>query len=291
MNAEQKLDSLKRRARNVKLFATDLDGTLFDSKHELSPENHAALSALTDKGIVIVLATGRARATIPDNIAEMRGVNYLMTTNGARIHLMPSDEILYEKFLSDEALEFIFPYFDDPEVMCAVFWDGVPYVEEKRYYAARDFGVPRWYSDYFFESRRPLKNFTDAVKANADRIENINFYFPDEIIQEQVFHQLQARTDLYELSSSFPFNFELNGLGVTKGMALDFIAKREGIQPEEIIAFGDNDNDVSMIKYAGIGVAVANATKQSLDAADLITELDNNNSCVAYTLRALDLTP
>jgi len=289
MNTETSIDTLRRRAECVKLFATDLDGTLFNSKHELTPENRTALSELTDKGIKIVLATGRSRATIPDYIAEMRGVNYLMTTNGARIHIMPSDEIIYEKYISAEALEFIFPYFDDPEVMCAVFWDGAPYVEEKRYYAARDFGVPRWYSDYFFDSRRPLKNFVDAVKANADRIENINFYFPDENVQDQVFHELQARKDLYELSSSFPFNFELNGLGVTKGMALDFIAKREGIQPEEIIAFGDNDNDVSMIEYAGIGVAVANTTPLSLAAADLVTELDNNNSGVADTLRLLEL--
>jgi len=289
MNDKKITDSLKKRARLVKLFATDLDGTLFDSKHELTPETRDALSALTDKGIKIVLATGRSRATIPDSIAEMRGVNYLMTTNGARIHVMPSDEIIYEKFLSAEALEYIFPYFDDPEVMCAVFWDGAPYVEEKRYYAARDYGVPRWYSDYFFESRRPLKNFVDAVNANADRIENINFYFPDEIVQQQVFLKLQTRTDLYELSSSFPFNFELNGLGVTKGAALDLIAKREGLKPKEIIAFGDNDNDASMIEYAGIGVAVANATPLSLAAADLVTELDNNNSGVAAALRLLEL--
>ena len=280
---------LKQQVRQIKLFATDLDGTLLDSKHSLSDENRDALSALADKGIIIVLATGRSRSSIPDSITGLRGTKYLMTTNGARIYLSETDEVIRESFLSAEALDYIFPFFDDPEVMCVVFWDGIPYVEDKRYAAARDYGVPRWYSDYFFESRKPINNFKTAVHDNADRIENINFYFPDEDVQERVRLCLKERTDLYEFTSSFPFNYEVNGLGVMKGAALDFIAKREGLTPEEIIAFGDNDNDVTMIEYAGIGVATANATAKSIAAADLVTELDNNNSCVAATLRNLGL--
>ena len=283
------LDNLRQRAKKVRLFASDLDGTLHDSKHRLSEENRGALLKLAGNGVVLVAATGRSRSSIPVTITGIESIKYLITANGARILLNGTDEILYEKFVDRGALEYIRPFFDDREVMCEVFWDGVPHVEEGRYNNARDYGVPRWFSDYFFNSRVPLKDFEKTVFDNAGIIENVNFVYGSEAVQNRVLSFLKERTDLYELTSSFPFNYEIGGIGVSKGVALDFIARREGVAPEEIIAFGDNDNDVTMIEYAGIGVAVATATPRALAAADLVTEQDNNNSCVAETLELLGL--
>jgi len=288
MNTEISIDTLRRRAGRVKLFASDLDGTLHDGKHVLSDENKNALLALAEKGIILVAATGRSRSSIPETITGIKSIKYLITANGARIHLNSTDEIIREQFLDAKALEYIRPFFDDDDVMCEVFWDGTPHVEERRYKAARDYGVPRWFSDYFFNSRRPLENFETAVYKNADIIENINFVFGNEAVKERVRLFLESRTDLYEFTSSFSFNYEIGGVGVSKGAALDFIAKREGVSPEEIIAFGDNDNDVTMIEYAGIGVAVANAVPRALAAADYVTE-DNEHSGVAAALKTLYL--
>ena len=285
----EKLCDLRQRASRVKLFATDLDGTLHDGRHMLSQENREALLALSDKGIILVCATGRSRSSIPAAITDIDCIKYLITANGARIHLNGTDEIISEKFLEFSALEYIRPFFDDDEVMCEVFWDGVPHVEEKRYHDARDYGVPRWFSDYFFKSRIPLKDFEKEAFDNAGIIENINFVFGKESAQNRILSFLKERTDLYELTSSFPFNYEIGGIGVSKGAALDLISKREGVLPEEIIAFGDNENDVTMIEYAGIGVAVANAVPRAIEAADLVTEHDNNNSAVAEALKLLQL--
>jgi len=285
---EKTFDTLRKRASRIKLFASDLDGTLHDGKHILSGEDRASLLALADKGIILVAATGRSRSSIPETITGIESIKYLITANGARIHVNATDEILSERFLDARALEYIRPFFDDDEVMCEVFWDGTPHVEASRYRDARDYGVPRWFSDYFFNSRVPLKDFEGAVLENAGIIENINFVFGNATVQERVLSFLKARTDIYELTSSFPFNFEIGGIGVSKAAALDFIAKREGITPEEIIAFGDNDNDVSMIEYAGIGVAVANAVPRALAAADYVTT-DNNHSGVSAALKALQL--
>ncbi|MDR0875035.1 MAG: HAD hydrolase family protein, partial [Clostridiales Family XIII bacterium] len=84
------------------------------------------------------------------------------------------------------------------------------------------------------------------------------------------------------------FNFEIGGKGVSKAAAVDFIAKREGIRPEETITFGDNSNDASMLRYSGIGVAVANAVPDALAAADYVTD-DNEHYGVAAALKALGL--
>ncbi|MCL2110827.1 MAG: Cof-type HAD-IIB family hydrolase [Clostridiales bacterium] len=285
---ETNLETLQERARHAKLVAMDLDGTLLTSKRELTDANSRALRTLADRGVVLAIATGRSRSSIPDTISSLYGVRYLITANGSKIFATEPEELVYEKYIMVKAIEYIAPFFSDDEVMCEVFWDGAPHVEESRFEAARDYGVPRWFSDYFFSSRKPLKDFEAAVYANIDRLENINFVFGRDDVQERVRAFLSERTDLYELTSSFPFNYEIGGLGVSKGAAVDFIAKREGLLPSETLCIGDNHNDVKMIEYAGIGIAVENAVPAALAAADLITE-DCDNSGVAAALKALGM--
>ena len=288
MKEDEKLEELCRRAQNVRLIATDLDGTLLDRKHALSDENRKALKTLSDRGIILVAATGRSRTSIPEMILKLPGVKYLISANGAKLYINGTDEIISEKYLSPDAIEYIRPFFSDGEVMLEVFWDGAPHVEEARYIAARDYGIPKWFSEYFFNTRRAIKDFEAAVNAHICKIENINFIFAASEVQERVYSFLEKRTDLYELTSSFPFNYEIGGVGVSKAAAIDFIANREGILPSEIICFGDNDNDVSMIEYAGIGVAVSNAVPRALSAANLVTE-SSEDSGVAAALKTLRL--
>ena len=283
-----KLSGLKERARGVRLIATDLDGTLFDSKHELLEENRFALETLTARGIKLVAATGRSRSSIPDSITKMPGMNYLITANGAKVYISGTDELILEKYISVEAMEYVLPLFSDPDVMCEVFWGGVPHVEESRYNAARDYGVPRWFTDYFFRSRQPVSDYIPAVRAHIHEAENINFVFGNEKTETRLRNFLNKRTDLYELTSSFPFNFEIGGVGVTKAAALAVIAERENLDPKEIIAFGDQLNDVKMIEFAGIGIAPANAVPEALAAADLIT-VTNNENAIATALKKLNV--
>ena len=282
-----KLASLRQRSKRVKLFASDLDGTLHDSSHVLSEENRRALDALADKGIILVAATGRSRSSIPETITGIEGIKYLITSNGAKVYINATGEIISERFVGQSPLEYIRPLFSDEELLIEVFWDGIPHVEENRYRKALEYGVPRKYSDYFFNSRVPLNNFENTVYENAMKIENVSFRLGNETIKERVLPFLKARTDLYELTSFLPLYYELGGAGVSKGSALELITEREGIHPDEIIAFGDNDNDVSMMEYAGIGVAVANSSPRAIAVSDLVTEEDNNNSCVYATLQLL----
>ena len=284
----EKMQNLINRAKGVKLIATDLDGTLFDGKHMLSDENLRALETLAARGIVLAAATGRSRTSIPDMITSLPGIKYLITANGAKLYLNGADELIFEKYLSPEALEYVRPLLSDDELMCEAFWDGTPHVEEARYIAARNYGIPRWFSDYFFNTRKPIANFETAVFDHVNEIENINYIFANDVVQERVRLFLAKRTDLYEFTSSFPFNYETGGVGVSKAAAVDFIAKLENISQEETLCFGDNDNDASMIEYAEIGIATANAVPLALAAADLIT-LSNEESGVAAALMALRL--
>jgi hydroxymethylpyrimidine pyrophosphatase-like HAD family hydrolase len=68
-----------------------------------------------------------------------------------------------------------------------------------------------------------------------------------------------------------PFNFEIGGVGVDKAKAVDFICKKLGIAQDEVLCIGDNNNDVAMIEYAGVGVAMEDAVSAAKEAADFIT--------------------
>jgi Cof subfamily protein (haloacid dehalogenase superfamily) len=282
------IKNLRNRAKRIKLLATDLDGTLLDQSHALTDGTRLALIRLAEKGVILAAATGRSRSSLPDTVTSLKGLKYLITANGAKLFLNETNEIIYEKYLSVEALDSVSHFFDDPDVMCEVFWGGVPHVEQSRYDDAKNYGIPKWFSDYFFKSREPVEEFYTAVREHEREIENINFVFGNDQVQARVLAALSERTGLYELTSSFPFNYEVGGIGVSKGAAVDFIAGREGILPEETICFGDNDNDVTMIEYAGIGIATANAVPRALAAADFVTE-DNENEGVVKALEILGL--
>jgi Cof subfamily protein (haloacid dehalogenase superfamily) len=286
---QSQLDALRERAQKIRLLATDLDGTLLNRKHELTAANKAALTACAEKGLIVCTATGRARTSIPDEIADFYGMRYLITANGAKIYDAKTDDILCAGYLSKEALAYVRPFLADKEIMCEYFWDGTAHVEEARFHGAEGYGIPFWFSEYFLATRIPTPDFEATVRAHAHEIENINFVFASADVKERIGDYLRKREDLYELTTSLAFNFEIGGKGVSKAAAVRFIAEREGIRSEETITFGDNSNDASMLRFAGIGVAVANAVPDAIAAADYVTD-DNEHDGVASALRTLGIT-
>ena len=275
--SSENIDALKDRAKRIRLLATDLDGTLLNRKHQLSDVNLAALKACADKGIIICAATGRARSSLPDNVAGFEGMKYLITANGAKIYNAKTNEILREEYLSEEAIEYVRPYLYDKEILCEYFWNGDPHVEESRFHNAEGYGIPFWFSDYFFASRIPTADFESEVETHAREIENVTFVFDTDEKKERVSSFLLKRNDLYELTSAFAFHFEIGGKGVSKAAALEFILQREGIHPDDIICFGDNHNDAAMMKYAGISVAPANSVNEVQQISDFVTDYNDND--------------
>jgi len=277
---------LLRRAKHIRMLATDLDRSLLNREHRVTPENRSALERCARQGICLVLATGRALSTVPDEARGVKGVRYLTCANGAKIYDNQTNELLYERYLSAEAVEYVAPFVADNQVLCEFFWGGYPYVEAELYETHA--GIPDWFLGYFLESRKPVKNLLAVVREHIHEIENVNFVFDTEDVKTRVRDYLKRGERLYELTSSLAFNFEIGGAGVNKASALKFIARREEIAREEIIGFGDSANDIKMIEYAGVGVAMENATPEVRAAADFVTT-DCEHSGVAHALETLGL--
>ena len=280
------LSILRERAKGIRLIATDLDRTFLDDEHLVPEENQKALEACAARGIVLCAATGRAFSSLPEQVLRIKGMRYLICTNGAQIYDNEAGALLQERFLSPDAIRAVWPLLSDPELLIEFFWGGSPYVQRDRY--ERHEAIPAWFLDYFLASRIPLEDFAEAVEAHIHEVENVNIVFGSDAVKERARIFLEAHTDLYELTSSMAFNFEIGGKGVTKASGLDFLCAREGITPADCLCFGDSENDARMLAWAGIGVAVGNAVPETKAAADLVTG-DNIHCGVAAALRLLEI--
>jgi Cof subfamily protein (haloacid dehalogenase superfamily) len=276
---------MKTKTENIKLVATDLDGTLLDGSASLSGANLRALECCADNGITIVVATGRSLTTVPEAVRAIRGLQWLVCSNGAKIYDNVSGELLYAKYLSAEAVDYVGGIIRDASIMKEVFWRGTPYTDKLSYENPASFGVPERSIEYIHKTRRPVDGVADFTFAHADEIENINFIYRDKAHGLELFHALSG-TELYTLTSSLAFNYEIGGVGVDKGRALEFICARLGINSAEVMAIGDSSNDIAMLKFAGVGVAMESASHEVRQAADVIT-LANDEDGVAFAINTI----
>lgn len=266
----------------IKLVAVDLDGTLLCSDMTLSEKNKAALQSCIERGIHVVVATGRAIGSVPQSVRDFPGIRYFITANGAKVYDATQEEAIYAKYLSREAVESVWDLIADPEIMIEVFVDGHPYTDARMYDDLTAYGVPDYFREYVLSTRRPENDITTFVRAHITEIENINFNYPNEIVRGKLYEHLSGST-LYTLTSSLPFNLEIGGLGVSKADALEFLNHRIGVSRQETLCIGDNYNDMDMIEYAAVGVAMGDAVPAAKEIADFIT-LGNDQSGVAYAL-------
>ncbi|MDR2156568.1 MAG: Cof-type HAD-IIB family hydrolase [Clostridiales Family XIII bacterium] len=266
----------------VKLIATDLDGTLLNPNMEVTRENREALARCVARGIHVVVATGRSESSVPQTVKDIGGIRYLVCANGAKIYDNVTGEQLYARYLSREAVESVWDVIASGEVMCEVFFDGKPYVSAACHDDPERYGVPARFLGYIRASRIPTDDLPALTRTHMDVIENINFNYGSEAMRARLFERLSG-SELYEFTTSLPFNYEIGGLGVNKAKAIEFLCQRLSILPSETMCIGDNDNDAGMISYAGVGVAMGDAAPAARAAADFVT-LDCGQNGVAHAI-------
>ena len=254
----------------IRLVAFDLDGTVLNSKKEISPRTKEAMRRAVAQGIRLVPATGRMMDEIPKNVYP--GIPYVscaVTANGARVYRLPEKEpVLSREFSVSDARKII----GECRRYRAVLYvgngeDGVlddrgaawedPRVKEilLRIEHACSFGFADTYTDLAAWKNPPCK-FT--------------LIFAD---QEERTRAAQSFSEQFEcnVTSSDPFNLELMPKGASKGSALAFLMALEGIEAHQVMAIGDSDNDYEMLLTAGFSVAMGNAAPALKKVVDFVT--------------------
>lgn len=273
----------------IRLIAFDLDGTLLDDEKKLPERNRRALEACADRGIFLVPCTGRNKSGIPPEILTLRGIRYAVTLNGAGIEDLAAGENLGRCLLNSETALAIMDMAEEyPRIMYDAYIDGSGISEERFYDHLEDFAILPRIQELIRRTRRKVPDIREYIRSTNCSVDKVNMYFSDLKERELMRQHLMRFHDIF-VSSSVYNNLEINGEGAEKGAAILRLAERLGVDRSEVMAFGDGENDYSMIEKAGIGVVMANGEERLKAAADYMTAT-NNESGVALALEKLILS-
>ncbi|WP_202081647.1 Cof-type HAD-IIB family hydrolase [Caldalkalibacillus salinus] len=224
---------------DIKLIAIDMDGTLLNEKHEISDENRKAIQEAQDRGIHVVISTGRSKLTCADLVDSLSLKSYLVTVNGSEIW-NESGELVERQLLNIDHVHEM--------------WD----LKQKHKTNCWATTVDNVYRDQFPE---------DLTEHEWMKF---GFDVEDDEVRQIIFDQLSQNEDL-EITNSSLQNLEINAAGVNKARAIEKVCDKLGITMENVLAMGDSLNDLAMIKEAGIGVAMGNAQEKVKEEADWVT--------------------
>ncbi|MEH7355882.1 Cof-type HAD-IIB family hydrolase [Neobacillus drentensis] len=224
---------------DIKLVALDMDGTLLNNKGQISEANQQAIKAAQEKGIYVVLSTGRSLTTCREHADALELTSYLVTVNGSEIW-DEKRELVERNFVKAELIEWM--------------WELTKQHKTK------------------FWAISTERNWHDEMPEDIHNIEWLKFGFniDDDATRKLILKELEAKGE-FELSNSTMKNIEVNPLGINKAKGLGIVCSRLGIEMKNVMAVGDSRNDLMMIKSAGLGVAMGNAQDVVKAAADWVT--------------------
>ncbi len=260
------------------LICTDLDGTLLNDEREVSRENLAAIEYFKSEGGCFTFVTGRQRVILKEIYATVQPNVPFGCFNGAGLFDAVKNEFISLVTLPDPAAEIVdYVAMHFPQV-------GIQLNTENAMYYQQDCNVtvgfrertntPYQYGDFRTVSEPVVK----VVFASEDGD------CLDRLSEEVMKHPKATQVDL--IRSEYIFS-DLMPKNISKGGALQALVDYLKIDIQNTLAIGDYDNDISMIKRAGIGVAVANAAESAKAAADLIT-VSNNEHAIAKVIDDID---
>ena len=270
----------------IQLIAMDMDGTLLNGEQAISAGNRRALLDATARGIHIVFCSGRLHDDVSCFAAEAGLPDcHMLSLNGACRAMKPHGALYDSRVLSRDALDRTLAVLDDTNATYACFQPRrVLIVNGRHPTKASNWGGHQQSADgpEYLLGRDALAKHIDEGICKIVYIEET-----DPLQLEAVRERLASVSGL-DVTSSWSNNLELMPAGVNKGEALRDLTERLGLQAAQVMALGDYDNDLGMIRYAGVGVAMGNASENVRKAADHVT-LTNNDDGFAAAIRSFAL--
>jgi Cof subfamily protein (haloacid dehalogenase superfamily) len=261
-----------------RLLAIDLDGTLLNPQKLITPRTQKALYQVAEMGITLVIATGQTLQVLRHVCADLPLTAPQIIENGAIIADIQHGTVLHEQLLPSV---YILPALD----------------------TLRSLGLHRAYHTFqrvYVDTNTPrARNWYRPPVPPAVEVADVASIYPQPCIKVAGIGDAETLRDkrrelerifadkLYVTQSSFDL-LELLHPQVSKGNALRLIASDLGILPEEVVAIGDNHNDLGMLQFAGLGIAMGNAHAEVKAAADYVT-LSNSEDGVAAVIEELIL--
>lgn len=257
----------------TKLIVSDVDGTLYQSDHTISGATNTAIKGAIEAGHHFAVATGRMHGAGKLITRELPYDGFLISCNGAVVKHVVTGDVIHAVALEKEDLIKAVEICKDADVYFHMYDSESIYVFKLEHLAKR-------YSDLMpslpEDLRFDIKVIQDLSEIEDKDIYKVGLFSEDPVKFEKVVSGLKAM-DAFEMCFSMKTSFDINAKGVTKASGIEALRKYYDIEREDIIAFGDNDNDRDMISYAGLGVAMGNAVEPLKLIADRVTKTNDED--------------
>lgn len=260
-----------------KLLVLDLDGTLTNSKKEITAHTLDTLTRAQEQGLKIVLASGRPTygvAPLANKLQLEKYEGYILSYNGGEIIDWKTKEMMYKNLLDPMVLPYLYKCAKDNDFAIVTYENEFVLTENPD-------------DEYVIKEARlnvmaikKVDNFLDAVKHPVAKCLIVGEPERLAILEKEMQETLKDKMGVFR---SEPYFLELVPKGIDKARSLEVLLNEIRMTKEEMMAVGDGFNDLSMIRYAGMGVAMANAQTVVRDSADFIT-LSNDEDGVAHVV-------
>ena len=256
--------------QDIKVIAMDLDGTALNHQKQLTERTRAAIQNAAKSGIQIVVATGRTFSSLAPEVLAMPEITCAITSNGAVVNQIPDGAVLLHNYPNPETVSEIAGMIQKEKIDTEVCTGGQAYIGQSYYDRVLE-GKTNRDVQYVKTTRHPVPDIYQFLLEHRVAIENINLNFKT-LEEKQQWQQRFQKLPGVTPTSSFLFNVELGGATTSKAHALQALLDEWQMTSQQVMAFGDSENDLGMIQMAGIGVAMANGMEEVKQAADLLAE-------------------
>ncbi len=269
----------------IKLIASDLDNTaLYNGR--LSEENSRAIQRALDNNFEFVVVTGRGLSAVTEDFYNLKGFAYAITSNGASITNVRTGERIGHFTLDRQTVNKLFDIGRSNGASFEIFVEGRGHVSREYYDDPLPYGIPEKLIPYIRFSRSPVENLDKYISDNSEQIENFVFVVKNEDMHRQIVEQVKVLcpdTFVVDCDSQW---VEVMSRSCSKGNGLKILSDFIGIDRTEVAALGDGDNDIEMLEFAGLPIAMGNASDRLKSAARFVTT-DVRDNGLAYAVNLI----
>lgn len=251
-----------------KLIALDVDGTLLNDNHELTDQTKQTIQEVSRSGAEIVLCTGRGPQNSIPFMEQIELKGYVISHNGAATVDVVSKEVVHQFAMDTKAIRPYIDYFRENKVHFDVNTAFQMYVDNVEGMAVE---VRSMYENFLM---LPI-NLPPIQELDQPVVKVTAFSYPD--VLDKVHEEIGKWTPEFNVLRSGEYFLDLMHPDASKGNALEHLAKRRGIQPEEVLAIGNYYNDITMLTFAGLGIAMDNSPLEVKAAANEVTASNNED--------------
>lgn len=259
---------------SIKLIAVDMDGTVLKTDKTIGKRTMDALKKSIENGVMVVPATGRIVKTIPKQIVEIPGVRYAVTSNGASVVDLWDHRVLYRNLMSMEGTNRVIRLISSYGLMIAAYCDGVSYADRTMLRFLPENSLPEGIYDLVIRSQTLVDDLPDFIAKRKRPLEKINIPYVPQEVRGELAEKIIAMGE-FAVTSSGNQNLEINAIQANKGDGLSHLCSLFAISPSQVMAFGDSDNDRAMLEYAGVSIAMGNASEEIRRTAGFVTDTND----------------